>query len=33
MDFWVKGNELIVVGNVWDWFFEGTVELKDVAHG
>jgi hypothetical protein len=24
---------LIVVGNVWDWFFKGTVELKDVAHG
>jgi hypothetical protein len=24
---------LIVVRNVRDWFFKGTVELKDVAHG
>ena len=33
MDFRVKGNELIVVGNMRDGFFKGTVELKDVAHG
>jgi hypothetical protein len=24
---------LIVVGNMRDGFFKGTVELKDVAHG
>ena len=33
MDFWVKGYELIAVGDMSDGFFEGTVELKNVAHG
>ncbi len=33
MDFWVEGYELIVVRNVRDWFFKGTIELEDVAHG
>ncbi len=33
MDFWVEGDELIVVGNMWDGCFERAVELKDVTHG
>ncbi len=33
MDFWVEGNELIVVGNMRDGFLEGTVQLKEVTHG
>ena len=33
MNLWFEGNELIVVGNMRDGFFKGTVELKDVAHG
>ena len=33
MNFWDEGNELIVIWNMRDGFFERTMELKNVAHG
>jgi hypothetical protein len=33
MGCWIKGNELIAMGNMRDGFLQRTAQLKDVTHG